>query len=670
MPQAVWGSLLVLATLLPLGSGCDTFFAGFITPAPANCVVSPDACMPDQICNQQSRLCEPRIDCRNTPALCTNLQVCNQQTGSCDAIPLPPRLPSLGGVCLGSAMCWENPFPQGNDLYAVWGNGPSDMWAAGQYGTVIRYDGTNWTGMVTGSQAGLRGIWGTGSSNMWTVGNGGTILHWDGTSWKTVSSPTTQMLRSVWGTSPGNAWTVGTGGTILRWNGSAWTPENSGLVTNLDAVAGSGPTDIWASGNAGGPAGILHSDGTTWSLNTTGGMQELEGIWVLDAQNAWMVGFNGHIRPLNAGSWATLDTTPTTNTLYAVAAASKTSAFAGGAAGTLLQWNGTTWQAASWQGSPPSATQDLHGAWFDGSSTTWIVGLEGVIAQATTSPTVVSRGQGLTLQSVWGTAGDNAWAVGNNGLILHRQPGGWLPESSGTTVRLNRVFGYAGGSVFAVGVAVTGMNSFLIRAGGAWTAVPQTMATGQGKNLDSIWGTDEHNTWAVGSNGLILKYDTGTLTVQNSQTTVHLHGIHGTSPTDVWAVGDSGVVLHYDGTAWSIVPVTGAAMGATLLAVWARSTTEAWAVGQSGAALHYDGTSWQTVGAPVAAGNNLYDVHGLAATGQVIAVSDAGSLLRWNQGAWMGATLSTGATLEGVYLLDASNCWVVGTSGTILNIAP
>jgi hypothetical protein len=36
---------------------------------------------------------------------------------------------------------WQNPLPQGNPLWGVWGSSGSDVFAVGDWGTVLHYDG-------------------------------------------------------------------------------------------------------------------------------------------------------------------------------------------------------------------------------------------------------------------------------------------------------------------------------------------------------------------------------------------------------------------------------------------------------------------------------------------------------------------------------------------------
>src|SRR5688572_12824838 len=52
-----------------------------------------------------------------------------------------------GRLCSGDKWCWENPLPQGNLLQALWARSRSDVWAVGDHGTILHYDGKAWSKM-------------------------------------------------------------------------------------------------------------------------------------------------------------------------------------------------------------------------------------------------------------------------------------------------------------------------------------------------------------------------------------------------------------------------------------------------------------------------------------------------------------------------------------------
>ena len=73
---------------------------------------------------------------------------------------------------------WQNPLPQGNNLTAVWGSSGSDVFAVGDLGTILHYDGSSWSAMSSGTTNDLWGVWGSSGSNVFAVGDFGTILHY------------------------------------------------------------------------------------------------------------------------------------------------------------------------------------------------------------------------------------------------------------------------------------------------------------------------------------------------------------------------------------------------------------------------------------------------------------------------------------------------------------
>ena len=69
---------------------------------------------------------------------------------------------------------------------------------------------------VSGTMQNLYGIWGSDSTSIWAVGEGGTILFWNGSDW---SAPGIRHGKSsLWdlGTDAHNVWAVGDAGTRLN----------------------------------------------------------------------------------------------------------------------------------------------------------------------------------------------------------------------------------------------------------------------------------------------------------------------------------------------------------------------------------------------------------------------------------------------------------------------
>jgi len=121
------------------------------------------------------------------------------------------------GISGGSIAGKDTQFVFPRSLRAIWGSGIRDIWAVGERGAIIHYDGTAWSQLSNSpTTLGLRGVWGTAANDVWAVGDSGVILHCDGSSWSKAVSLTTRTLRAVWGDPSGDVWAVGDTGTVLH----------------------------------------------------------------------------------------------------------------------------------------------------------------------------------------------------------------------------------------------------------------------------------------------------------------------------------------------------------------------------------------------------------------------------------------------------------------------
>ena len=89
------------------------------------------------------------------------------------------------------------------------------MFAVGNGGLIVHYDGSNWSTMVSGTSNILNGVWARSASDVYAVGQNGTVLYYDGTSWSSIESNTSEWLFNVEGTAT-EAYAVGANGVILH----------------------------------------------------------------------------------------------------------------------------------------------------------------------------------------------------------------------------------------------------------------------------------------------------------------------------------------------------------------------------------------------------------------------------------------------------------------------
>jgi hypothetical protein len=153
------------------------------------------------------------------------------------------------------------------------------VFAVGDGGTILRWDGHGWTAASSGVTADLMGVWGSGAAaDVYAVGSSdgkGVILRFDGAGWKTVYSGPAR-LRGVWGSGPGDIYAGGEGGTILHGDGVQWTPMESRTTQTIFALGGSGAADVFAAADE----ELLHLRDGAWERISLPAANRLRGISV------------------------------------------------------------------------------------------------------------------------------------------------------------------------------------------------------------------------------------------------------------------------------------------------------------------------------------------------------------------------------------------------------
>lgn len=136
-------------------------------------------------------------------------------------------------------------------MRAIWGASATNVFAVGDSGTILRWNGSVWTQMISNTTRGLYGIHGRAANDIWVTGGFGTLLHFDGATWTSVASPLPQELYSVTVVAPDDAWVAGGSGTVLHWNGAAWSVAASGTTMSLSNIWAHSATELWVVGAVG-----------------------------------------------------------------------------------------------------------------------------------------------------------------------------------------------------------------------------------------------------------------------------------------------------------------------------------------------------------------------------------------------------------------------------------
>jgi hypothetical protein len=405
---------------------------------------------------------------------------------------------------------------------------------------------------------------------------------------------------------------------------------------SVDALGERGP-------EAGPPASpfIVSSGGWGWHHPLPQG-NTLRAVHALGATDAWAVGAGGTILRFDGNRWHAWSS-GTNEDLHAVWAASATEAWAGGDAGTLLRFDGTSWTPHGLPG-PSARILSLFGlaasdVWLGTGSAT-LFHFDGSAWLAVT-PT---SGAAKEVTGIWGADPMDVWfATGKD--LLRLQATAWTKfGSKGTEARA--IWGTSATDIWAGGDSLLHFDG-----SGEWNQAG-------GGQVSAIWGQSATELWTAGPSGAMQQFK-GSWSSLPTLTTLDLHGLGGAGGR-AWAVGDQGVMLRRDAT-WTLWG--GRVATRALRGVWGppAPSTLLWVVGETGTLLHFDGASWSAVS--LSTQKHLNGIWGSSAA-SIVAVGDGGTVLRFDGSQWSAGTAGTSATLNAVHGCSASDLWAVGGSCT------
>jgi len=196
------------------------------------------------------------------------------------------------------------------------------------------------------------------------------------------------------------------------------------------------------------------------------------------------------------------------------------------------------------------------------------------------------------------------------------------------------------------------------------------------KNLFATWGDRNGVVWAVGEEGLILRWIEDGWEEFPKLTLQDLRSVWGEGPDDVYAVGSGGIILHYQ----IPKPLPGADPEEEPVGIWELEETPVesdlnavaggggriYAAGAGGVLLSRDEDGrWTEVES-----DTVENINGLFIDrqGQGVAVGNLGLLLRGDaEGQWQRQRVDgVNQALRAVWGTSASSFYAVGLDGTIL----
>ena len=399
---------------------------------------------------------------------------------------------------------WENPLPTGNTINDFWFGGEV-LWAVGDAGTILRWDGLTWDSFSNLTHVDLNAVWGC-SGHVWVFGDEGTILHRDGVSEifnPEEGTPGDDDLLDAWGSSCSDMWVVGDRGTVLQLQGSSWNT----IHLEADGVA-----DLY---------GIWGHEGTIWVVGADRTLLMREHQGVFTDQGDQLAGLPTAGLALNS--------------IWGHAGGEL---WIGASGGVLLhRGEGEAWSLVNPEGEVSfiAVHADPQGVFYalDGAGSLWR--LDGV---GDTVTLISNEGTGL-MRHLWAQGPDRIFVGGTKGILAVHDGVRWRKLFVRLVADdLNAVHGPPGGAAWAVG---NGGTIILRRADGTWTGSGDH---GQGTtDLFGICITMPETGWIVGDGGIVLVRNGGPWQVVSSDLVDGLFDVFGHGPEDMVAVGTNGTLL-------------------------------------------------------------------------------------------------------------------------------
>jgi hypothetical protein len=185
-------------------------------------------------------------------------------------------------------------------LFGVWAKAVDDVWAVGDNGRVLRYDGVSVAVLVdellipTGANdengepiafpipEPLKGVMGR-ENEVFVVGPGGSAYHFDGTIFTRENTSTNRPISDIF--TEASIWATATDGVILRRRGGNWVPQNgereyiTPVPAYLQGVWARNDDDVFAVGLT---PEIFHLTGGVWTSTAIADSVDMRAIDGLD----------------------------------------------------------------------------------------------------------------------------------------------------------------------------------------------------------------------------------------------------------------------------------------------------------------------------------------------------------------------------------------------------
>ncbi|MEO8841255.1 MAG: hypothetical protein ABI591_03710 [Kofleriaceae bacterium] len=566
--------------------------------------------------------------------------------------------PTDGNRCSESGWCPVEPAIPAT-LRGMSGTGSDDVWAVGEAGTLLHYDGTKWTRVAANTHDEFQGVKSFDRDDVWAISST-SAYHFDGHVWTKVTIADFSYPYAIAGSSGSNVWIAEYGGVAHHFNGSSWTKTQTPGTNILYTIWSAAPNDAWAGSNSN---GLYHWNGGSWASVAspyTGADPQYNafvGLYGTASNNVWLS--NGsQVFHWNGSAWAAGGYLSSNGYVVPMWGRGADDIWSPGGAYAVDHYDGTTWHSLDVN----FATNGyIHNglAGFSASATdVWLTTTYGGLAHGdgTTFGWVDEGARIQNRNTIVATSASNAWVLGE-GPARHWDGSAWNDVTMPATGYLHGAFALSPTNIYAAGDS----GSLIHYDGTSWTKI--TGIPTQTWTLYAVWASGPSDVYAIGYLGNLSHWDGSTWTsAWSGATTNHVYGLHGFSATDIWGAAQNGTIIHKTATGWtSTHPGT-----YDLYSVWGASANDVWVGGEFGHTFHWNGTAWSEVTTP--ATTDYADLHAIRGTSStdVWAAGGNGMLYHWDGTAWSRMQSGTSSKINSLAYVG-STLFGAADYGTIVH---
>lgn len=404
-------------------------------------------------------------------------------------------------------------------LFDIEADPSGKLWAVGDQGRIVEFDGSIWREHDSGTQANLRAVLPLPDGRVMAAGDNGTLLILEDGHWTTVVTDTgcpivgMACLRDDAVIAVGGEYDIDLGafsGRIFLYADGCWQAVDSGLtLPRLRRVRRAGD-NLLICGDAG--------TALRW---TTEGARKLSTRLRYDLHDVLSLE-NG--RALLCGDGGTL--------LQESPVASV----------TTLKPNP---DVPKWQRISNGETNcTLRSLWPVNNNTLIAAGDGGLVLHIEGSRIVKQETpQGLSIHALWGSSPRNIFAACDNATILRFDGFNWdIAYSGNRDTSLLAITGFGPHDIFAVGD-----NGYALRYNGlSWRRIE----TGIRQELYGLWGQDSQHLLVVGGGGLVLRFNGEQFKSFGAGTNHDLYSVSGSGLQKVFLAGLSGTLIRFEENCW------------------------------------------------------------------------------------------------------------------------